>query len=145
MALSIKQIQKLRSGQTVWRVWGLARHDGTFSVEAERHVLLGKKVSYRLSENHYSTEMVCKRPWPSVMDEAAWRNRETRAMYLSDLQGLGCFRSVRAAERFVKEVNADMHPDITDLLFEYLEADDAISQFRNSFESYNEDYKNTQY
>jgi len=136
--LSEKDLLKLRSGQTVWRVWGFAYEDGSFGVSATRHVVLGKKVLHWFSAGFSSMRMVCKRPEISFLDEQAWRNREHRVSFLSDVQGLGCFRSARAAARFAEEVNNGLHPAITEYLFRNLEDDELLNSYDDTM-SYFED------
>jgi hypothetical protein len=126
-----EKLLKLRSGHTVWRVWGHANEFGEVHAYASRYVVLGKKVHHVFSKGegyaHISMKMVCVRPEIGFMDEG-WRNRENRVHFLSDMQGLRCYHSQRAAERFVKEVNDGLWPEITQMLVE-LYADKAFEDW----------------
>jgi hypothetical protein len=132
MSLSNKKLNALRSGQTVWRVWGHAHLNGSIQVSAERYIILGKKVTHVFSAGEEfvwtSLKMVCARPEPDFLT-AGWKNREYRARFLSDLHGLGCFLSARAAQRFANEINAGLHTEITDYLVRNLEEDEAMSSW----------------
>lgn len=141
--LNHEKLNALRSGQTVWRVWGHANGSGEVHVDADRYIVLGKKVLHWFSRgeeySHSSLRMVCARPEPMPWQEG-WDHREQRAHFLTDLQGLGCFTSYRAAQRFAKDINEGRYPEITQSLIEQYEDDKAFDDWYDEVER--EDYLN---
>ena len=142
-ALSHKKLNALRSGQTVWRVWGHANMQGEVHVDVDRYIVLGKKVLHWFSKGeeyaHSSFLMKCARP-ELVPWQEGWDNRETRARFLTDLEGLGCFTSYRAAQRLAKDINEGRYPEITQYLIERDQDDRAFDDFLNEVDR--EDYLN---
>jgi len=114
MRLSYNKLAKLRSGNTVWRVLFLVMRRGEFIPYIEETVVLGKRVLHRFSDGYSSMKMECKRP---EMPYYSWEGSgkpATRAHYLADLAGDGCFTSRRQAQRFVDEVMDGRHPEVSE-------------------------------
>jgi len=105
------KFQNLRSGQTVWRVWGHMRKDGTLDINAMQTPIIGKKILFKLSGDYYAPMMVWKRfEKTDVMHRGTWMYSVAR--FLNDLDGIACFDTKRSADRFVKEVKEGLHPKV---------------------------------
>lgn len=131
-ALSYKKLDALRSGHTVWRVWGHSNEQGVITVDVTRYFVMGKKVlHWHSKENggHSALRMISSKvdlssPESYIEDT---RRGDNRARFLGDLRGLGCFRSVRQAERFAKDINEGRYPEIVQWIIER-DQDDAAFQ-----------------
>jgi hypothetical protein len=148
-SLSYKKLIALRSGQTVWRVWRTVHKDadGVWRVEAyvRRTVVLGKKIHHVFERHdesaplHISLRMECARPEPGWNDPG-FEIREQRARFLTDLHGLGCYTSARAAERFKNDINSGLYPKIVEDAIEQEKEDLEFEKSMNEYESY-DDYR----
>ena len=112
------KLRNLRSGMTVWRVFGHLNkdNDNIKWLEAEEYHVLGKRVLHhhagcrkgsgtmRMHWKRYESVQAGRRP--------SWMYRG-RVHFLNDLEGYGCFDSRRSALRFVAEIKAGQHPEIT--------------------------------
>lgn len=128
-SLSYQKLNQLRSGQMVWRVWGgVDTKTGVVTANATRFALLGKKRQQTSEFGHTSVYMDCKRPteWDGPIG-----NRIRRARYLNDLHGIRAFISKRAADRFIKEINDGLHPDVNQMLINYYDKMDTLDKFTN--------------
>lgn len=131
-SLSIKNLLKLRSGQTVWRVWGYASHTGEIRVEVSRYAVLGKKVLHWFSKGpdypHSAMRMEHRRKHKF---EDNFQN-ENYARFLADLLGFGCFSSMRAAHRFANDITAGLYPNITNFMIQSEENDRQMDEWDHS-------------
>lgn len=110
------KLRNLRSGMTVWRVFGHMDDDGNIDgLHAEEYHVMGKRVLHHHSgcDKGFGTMLMHWRRFESL----SVRNRPTwmygsRVHFLNDLHGYGCFDTRRSALRFVAEVKAGLHPAI---------------------------------
>lgn len=152
MRYSTKALQKLRAGQMVWRV--------LFHVDDRRGQIpkivssitptwvLGKKILHWF--RHHETGKI---QWSSMKVEARKAKYDfaydmdvsdpmRTAHFLADLQGHGAFNSLRHAERYVREVEEGLHPDVIERLFFDHEMDkDMDSMMREYDEAYDFGYE----
>lgn len=137
MKLSYKQLNKLRSGQQVWRVWGnvyandfgsygdrhavkLARKDERgdlyLHMYLERVVILGKKQDHWITRVNgdgkfrLGTRMIL----PKHLEDREYDNNFRYARFLSDMHGTAAFTKQYQAERFILDILNGLHPEIVD-------------------------------
>lgn len=135
MKLSYNQLNKLRSGQTVWRVWGTVINgepgqgeenrtlklpftdkygDVYLYMYMERVVILGKKQNYWISRAsgdgkfRLGTRMIL----PKRLEASEYGNDFRYARFLSDMHGTAAFTKQHQAERFIAEILDGLHPEI---------------------------------
>lgn len=123
MRYSYRQLSKLRSGQEVWRVMFYVQ-DGAVKGEVTRYAVLGKRVLHWFSDldtghpQWSSIRMECRRVEQSRQQGTYFDRRENTARFLNDLLGFGAFSQRDQAERFVREVESGLHPQVTEQAFE---------------------------
>lgn len=114
------KLSNLRSGMTVWRVFGFMDDNGNIdSLSASEYHVTGKRVLHHHSSNFKGSgtmKMVWRR-FESLKGQyrPSWMYNG-RTHFLNDLHGYGCFSTRRSALRFVAEVKAGLHPDILEAM-----------------------------
>lgn len=112
------KLRNLRSGMTVWRVFGHMDDDGNIDgLYAEEYHVVGKRVLHHHGGCGKGSGTI-RMDWKRFESLRAGRRPlwmyGGRAHYLNDLHGYGCFDTRRSAERFVAEVKAGLHPEIVE-------------------------------
>jgi hypothetical protein len=112
MILSRRQILALRSGQTVYHVWGNTEHD--LYVRAS-HVI-GKRCRYksnvRMDLDDIHVFQFVRRDRRPLNELWSLKRDETHASGLSGAFGDRYFTQRRQAERFLSDIRAGLYPDL---------------------------------
>jgi hypothetical protein len=147
MRLSRKKLNKIRSGQGVWKVW--FRYDlrlNELSPRIEYLEAVGKRINYWQTSpvspkyNRLAPIFVCeryRRPLSQLRHiNSGWTDQyrmpHNKILFIGDAFGDACFTQKRQADRYVAAVLAGQHPSLvqdaidqamSDQLFDYMEAD----------------------
>ena len=144
MRHTVKSLQKLRSGQMVWRVLFDVERTDNFGYRITGRItptwVMGKKILHWF--RHHETNAL---QWSAMMVECKGErytfarfmdtpNPMSTAHYLADLYGHGAFSSRRQAERFVREVEEGLHADVREHLIDRFEMDEMFDEYRKEYE-----------
>lgn len=144
MRHTVKSLQKLRSGQMVWRILFDVERDDNFGYRITGRItptwVMGKKILHWF--RHHETNALqwsamkvkCKGERYTFSRFLDTPNPMSTAHYLSDLLGAGAFSNRRQAERFVREVEEGLHADVRERLIDHFEMDEMFDEYRREYE-----------
>lgn len=132
-SISYEKLQKVRSGQTVYRVWGWPLRDGGFHVYVSKMQFIGKRINGSSSD--------CGLP------DFAFKNRnqdkplnDGLQTYISGAEGIRCFDTLRKANKYIAEVKMGFHQiDLWKCAQYHGELDVLDDYFGQPFDDYPED------
>ena len=105
MSLSNKQLQKLVSGNTVYRTLVMWSNRYGYSFHVEQVQLKGKRfVTILYGSSLIKVGKINPNSKTLSFDFSSW--------FLSDLHGSGCFKTRKQAEKFMQECKDGLHPDV---------------------------------
>ena len=130
MRISRQKLQKIRSGQGVWRVWfNYNLNDGVVVPNVQHVQALGKKINYwqrSVVDKQYdrlTQVFACERyrAEPVIFNRHS-RHEWTRRYYMptgtitfvSDAHGQACFTKKKQADRYVQQVMSGQYPALVE-------------------------------
>lgn len=132
-AISYEKLQKTRSGQTVYRVWGWPKRDGTFHIYASKMQFIGKRhKGGKTGQMGHPDFTFKKRNQNKPLNDGL-------QTYISGAEGIKTFNTMRKANKYIEEVNQGLHKsDLYDCIAYHGEFDRLDEYFDEPWEQHEE-------
>lgn len=131
--ISSEKLQKVRSGQTVYRVWGWPLRDGGFHIYASKMQFIGKRIKKSASDCGIPDFVFKKRNQDIPLNDGL-------QTYISGAEGIRCFGTLRKANKYIAEVKMGFHQVDLYACYDYHKQIDALDcYFEESLDNYPEE------
>jgi hypothetical protein len=101
-AISYEKLQKVRSGQTVYRVWGWPLREGGFHVYVTKMQFIGKRTKNQKAGYGKPDFVFKNRNGNKPLNDGL-------QTYINSAEGIRCFDTLRKANKYIAEVKMGFH------------------------------------